>query len=727
MVGASKILTVSYGTFSCTLEGFDDPFSTMKAIAEYFRDLAADDRYFGAEPPTPDAAMLHQIAEREIKRKVEARVQDNGVLLRADDADAYAAPAPTAHPADPTEAARPAAAAPLDAPVADPVYDDETPSAPVAAEDDSVAAKLLRIRAAVANARESESRPAAAAHTAANLDQIVSAPPPPVVEQTLAGLDDDYVEDAETVDEGIDLARLTRDLAAPEAEAAEEAPEDIDAAEDELAEIARVADAEDMAASDGDADATDEAIDSILSALGEPAEELAEAAPEEEPELAEMADAELAGDIDAASDSADADVYADTEAAEVLETGDDAIVAETEAFAEHGDDDALEPAEVADDAADEDQSYGEAQDAADIAADEVAEDEPAPAPAMSAETAEKLARARARVIHVRRSDDGKTEASVSYSDDDHDGGDDDTDRLTQEIARAGGEVSDSPARPRDTARGEARVRDAGDPDVSRILKLTNSAIGSSENQRRHSTISHLKAAVVATEAERDHKGQGRDEATKTTEMDSYRSDLAAVVRPRRPVATGAGRRDSDAKPGRLAPLVLISEQRIDLPSGGSAPVAPAMPAQPRRVSAGNLALHTEHADELDDEPVTVTLSDEVTDDEIDDRAAEENLFEAGQNFADFAEKVGAQGLTDLLEAAAAYLTGVEGREFFSRPQLIRRVQELPENADMTREDSLRSFGMLLRQGRIAKVKRGQFAVSEQSRFLAEAEKLASNG
>ena len=47
---SEKILSVSYGIYSCELQGFDNPISELRSVTKYFCDVAAEDRLFGAEP-----------------------------------------------------------------------------------------------------------------------------------------------------------------------------------------------------------------------------------------------------------------------------------------------------------------------------------------------------------------------------------------------------------------------------------------------------------------------------------------------------------------------------------------------------------------------------------------------------------------------------------------------------------------------------------------------------
>jgi hypothetical protein len=165
------------------------------------------------------------------------------------------------------------------------------------------------------------------------------------------------------------------------------------------------------------------------------------------------------------------------------------------------------------------------------------------------------------------------------------------------------------------------------------------------------------------------------------------------VRPRRPqpVASAATPRPSANPPARPAPLKLVAEQRID---------TAAQPVRPRRITRADLVTGTSAA--------TATATD-----------LDHDMQEDAPGFAEFAEQMGASSLTDMLEAAAAYMADIEGMPQFSRPMLMQKLREAQED-EFSREDGLRSFGQLLRQGKLQKLKGGRFAVTSVTDFRQSA-------
>lgn len=750
MTGASKILTVSYGTFSCTLEGFDDPFGTMKAIAEYFRDLAAEDRYFGAEPPTPDAAMLHRIAEREIQRRVEAKIQENGVVLRAAD---QAEPAP-AVPA-PKPAVVPAV---LDAP------------APAA---ESVADRLSRLRSEVAQQAAATTPVVSFAlpeeDEGYDLPPVVEMPQDVAEAMAAATLEEEAVVAAEALGDSLDAGQpadvpslsdidlpFPEDLAETEAEAL---PEDTGTWEAEPEDAPQAATPSD----------TDALLAGLMADLAAPVSVQAPSTPAptsielvEEAEFSELladdapqAEADLTADdgldIGALMQADAAPVAVEAQAEPVLpEAEDDITLSELDEAPEAKADDAAleEDAPFADDLTElgftADEAAEPVRDTADhaeaepvpvaeetsvlatLAADTVVEpDSPAvsgdDAPAIRPDAAEKLQRARARVVRIRR-----TEATAAPTSAPHAAesapepeaaplltpeAEADLEAELAALRQDADPVDTLPAT--DTAEPAANTTEprrifegeAADAALNRLMAQADEHLEGAESKRRLSAIAHLKAAVAATVADRKAAGGSDPKAEQPSRLARYRDDLAMVVRNKLGVPS-----PQEPQGDRPAPLVLVSEQRIDRPRPVAVPNPPtaSTPSQirPRRIAgATGLAL----------------AEDDLNDDEdFDDPAPAADT----RGFAEFSERLGAKTLADQLEAAAAYFACVERREHFTRPQLMRLAQGAHPEVEIGREEGLRSFGTLLRTGRLQKVRRGQFALSEASAYLAEGRRIA---
>ena len=818
MVSSNKILTVSYGTFSCTLEGFDNSFDTMKAIAEYFRDLAQDDRYFGAEPPTPDAEMLARIAEREIERRVEARFEKGNLVLRAsDDAepprgdvapqssknaaleDATAGVAATALAVAAQTAEAQAFApstsqddnsdddgadietadvdlsgldmsdeagsdeiaidfsdvdlsdVPVDTEEAQPVsfsaddvldleeFNDESSIDDLIAEQDeladqharaevasstqaeiisdaapvvtdSVADKLQRIRAVVASKAQTTPEYIEDEHAMSGPDGDGDTENDAIETQEMTALDDNIFADtiAAAVSDQLDATEEEdEDAILPEMDFDDEDEDDALVAEQQA---------------EAEADARSEL--EILRAKIAELEAQAATRPTETAGVAdEMDTAEDALNLVAEQDKEDEDNHVltseedDSEDDKLFSDDEDDNTDDDELFADDEDDNTDDDELFADDEEDEDEAPLFLEDAVVENDDTAAKDAPQPlvarvTKAKRAEVEAALAAGQLEEYDDEDEDDEVAPVAVAKSipgledssltpeqeaelareladlhaeiDEDDDWSFDDDDDDDQDVILSEADEKEAHKSIRKavklTSPGRAMLTDTSIEEdgesVERLVGKTDTEMEEPEGNRRRSAIAHLRAAVAATKADRI-LGFGK----KTVDEEvPYREDLADAVRPRRPKVTET--RSARPAPVRPAPLKLVAEQRVDT-EGDMKDVAP---VRPRRVTRNV-------------EPVGTT--DTTTGDD--------------SGFAEFAESQGAHTLPELLEAAAAYMSFVEGRDQFSRPQLMTKLLQAEGEAS-SREDRLRSFGQLLREGKIEKKGGGRFAASDSIGF-----------
>ena len=149
----------------------------------------------------------------------------------------------------------------------------------------------------------------------------------------------------------------------------------------------------------------------------------------------------------------------------------------------------------------------------------------------------------------------------------------------------------------------------------------------------------------------------------------------------------------------MAPLMLVSEQRVDKPEASENPV------RPRRIRTEDLDVSVEAtAQDVTPEPEDLGADD---------------------GFRQFVEDTAPEGLQEMLEASAAYGSALAGEKSSSRPQIMSRVIRLMPEGSFSREEGLRAFGVLLREGRIRRVERGRFAIAPNSRFNQPQKKSAA--
>jgi len=597
---SNRVLTVSYGTFSCSLEGFDDPLSVLQKVTEYFQKLSSEDRYFGSEPQVPDTSKIHRIAEAANPNKIEAKVHDNGVVLRQKSG-------------------------------ADPADLDLTPAAVVSAAE---------VEPANSNKGDGSGKKKKKKRRHKNRNKGQPVTPGVFRSRRHDALEDsapEQTDDASQVSVEETLAKIKQTVESAEDEI------DRDAADNAVSTLRLTTESLDPAPQD-------EAIAST-----EPSETDDVAADESEP---------------VTGDEITADAGPGTQ--EIAPVDEVVAVQANSEIVEDG--------------------SGEANSMPSPQEDEQPEEDP---------DLQEVAAANTPHLgpHELRQQQ-KQQSSLSA---------DDEAELAEALESVQADDAEVESRRENRRKRSEALRSTSDLDredeaLDRLLETTNSQMDGPERQRRSNALDQLKAAVVATEAEKtlsgtDISGDLAEESRDDDELAAYREDLQRAQRKSRRMARKAAQNTGSAPVAAPTPLILVSEQRIDEPENEE---QPKIAAELHEVTEteGNLALKPEPH----------------THDESPENGIPASAFRESSSFREFADQIGAVNLQDMLEAAAAYTSIVEGRPRFSRAQVMSKLAKVSTADAFSKEAGLRSFGKLLREGKILRVQDGQFAISKSSRF-----------
>ncbi|WP_322892912.1 MULTISPECIES: hypothetical protein [unclassified Yoonia] len=264
------------------------------------------------------------------------------------------------------------------------------------------------------------------------------------------------------------------------------------------------------------------------------------------------------------------------------------------------------------------------------------------------------------------------------------GADDDL-NLQDDLAE-GGRASD------DRQKRQAFSRSA-DESIQRILSQTDDHLNAPELRRQRDSFAQLKAASVAIDAAR----QLGDETDSNADInDAYREDFDDIA------ATQSAEPAPQAAP--VQSDLDATDQYDDLtrPLVLTAPIAPS-PLPPLRLVASQRVV----------DPIIPTDGAEERLRRIVSRIEGKTVDPV--TYPEFVAHHSVTEVEEMILAAAAYVNFVEGKQDFSRPEVMRLVRAHAPDA-VARENGVRMFGRLVSEERIIRLDNGRFQAAPDTPY-----------